>query len=130
MAARRAARRCVVRWLRVHHPGRLDSVKAYKRLRDGSIEEAMVDDAFRHREENPALYAIARTRITDEIEVSTCFLQIDHNFSGVGKPVLLETAVFEGSKARDLERYDSEAGARVGQELAVAREQKMLGLLN
>jgi hypothetical protein len=36
------------------------------------------------------------TRLDDGVEVSTVFLSLDHNHSGVGPPILFETMVFGG----------------------------------
>ena len=60
---------------------------------------------------------VAKTRV-GEVEVSTVFLQFDHNFSDEGPPVLFETMVFGGEHDELQERYctwdEAEAGhARV-----------------
>jgi hypothetical protein len=39
------------------------------------------------------------------IDVSTVFLGLDHNFMGVGPPILFETMVFGGPHDQDQERY-------------------------
>lgn len=42
-----------------------------------------------------------------EIRVSTVFLGIDHNFSGVGKPILFETMILGGKHDGYQKRYST-----------------------
>ena len=55
-------------------------------------------------------------------EVSTVFLGLDHNFSGVGAPVLFETMVFGEKRGDDLycERYSTYEEAEAGHAKVVA----------
>lgn len=41
-------------------------------------------------------YIVAKTQVSGEIEVSTVFLGIDHNWSEEGSPIFFETMVFGG----------------------------------
>jgi hypothetical protein len=50
----------------------------------------------------------------DRITISTVFLGLDHNYSGVGGPVLWETMVFGGCMNGDMHRYRSHADAVSG----------------
>jgi hypothetical protein len=43
--------------------------------------------------------------VLENITISTVFLSLDHNHSGVGKPVLFETMVFGGEHDQYQERY-------------------------
>jgi hypothetical protein len=61
---------------------------------------------------------VARTRISKEVEVSTVFLGIDHNFGDHGPPLLFETCIFGGAQDgwmqrtstwEDAERWHTEA---------------------
>lgn len=74
-----------------------------------------------------AVRAIERTNITDEIEVSTIFLGIDHNFFDEGEPILFETLVFGGPLDGEMERYETEADARIGHEEMCDRVRDALG---
>lgn len=42
-----------------------------------------------------------------EIRVSTVFLGLDHNFSGIGAPLLFETMVFSGPRNNEMIRSSS-----------------------
>lgn len=59
--------------------------------------------------------------------VSTVWLGVNYNF-GLGPPIIFETMVFADGEWSDLymERYATEAEAKVGHELAVARVQAIL----
>jgi hypothetical protein len=63
---------------------------------------------------------LRRSRITNDIYVSTVFLGIDHNLSGLGFPVLWETMIFGGPQDGFQRRYSSRAAALKGHALAVA----------
>jgi hypothetical protein len=39
-------------------------------------------------------HRVALTRLGDKVQVSTVFLGIDHNYFGIGPPILFETMVF------------------------------------
>jgi hypothetical protein len=64
---------------------------------------------------------IARTIITPDIQVSTVFLGIDHNFCEVGSPIIFETMVFGGFLDQEQIRYATSAEAREGHRRMVAR---------
>lgn len=51
-----------------------------------------------------------------DIDISTVWLGLDHNFSGTGSPLIFETIVFGGPPDVDNEtqRYATEAEARAG----------------
>ena len=62
---------------------------------------------------------VDRTEITPEIEVSTVFLGLDHNW-GEGSPVLFETMIFGGTHAEEQDRYTTWEDAEAGHKRAVA----------
>lgn len=47
---------------------------------------------------------VGKTQISDDIEISTVFLGLNHNY-GAGIPILFETMVFGGILDGELERY-------------------------
>ena len=55
---------------------------------------------------------VVKTKINNEVRVSTVFLGLDHNLGG--KPMLFETMIFGGPLNEQMERYstweDAEAG--------------------
>lgn len=51
-----------------------------------------------------------------EIRVSTVFLGLDHNFSGVGEPILYETMVFGGPLHNEMIRSHDRKEARIAHE--------------
>lgn len=61
---------------------------------------------------------VARTQITDDIEVSTCHLGIDHSYNS-GPPLIFETMIFGGQYTQELQRYSSEEAAMRGHLAAV-----------
>lgn len=57
---------------------------------------------------------VALTQVGDSI-VSTVLLMIDHNFSGVGPPLIFETMIFGSDGWEDLEeRYSTKGEALAG----------------
>lgn len=70
---------------------------------------------------------VALTKI-GEAKVSTVFLAIDHNFMGIGAPVLWETMVFGGPLSDEMERYTSLEDAMIGHERMVARVRRAQGI--
>ncbi len=62
---------------------------------------------------------VAKTKV-GEVEVSTVFLSVDHNF-GSGQPILYETLVFGGPLDEECDRYPTKADARRGHEEMVKR---------
>lgn len=63
---------------------------------------------------------VAKTRVGD-INVSTVFLGVDHNFRYDGRPILWETMVFSGPMNEECERYTSFEEAEWGHEQMVKR---------
>ena len=68
---------------------------------------------------------VARDKISDDVEVSTVFLGMDHSF-GSGPPVLWETMVFGGPLDQEEERYTCRRAAELGHAEMVARCKKAL----
>lgn len=62
---------------------------------------------------------VAKDKV-DDVEVSTVFLGIDHDFSGQGPPVLWETMIFGGRYNESQGRYCSHADALKGHAAALA----------
>jgi hypothetical protein len=60
---------------------------------------------------------LKKTKIGD-VEVSTVFLCIDHNFCGNGDPILWETMIFGGKHDGYCDRYPSRVDALAGHETA------------
>lgn len=63
---------------------------------------------------------LLRTDITADVDVSTVFLGIDHNFTGKGPPVLWETLIRGGPRDGWMDRYTSEKDAKKGHKRACA----------
>jgi hypothetical protein len=55
------------------------------------------------------------------IMISTVFLGLDHNYAGVGPPVLWETLVFGGALDGEMDRYTSREAAFRGHQAMCAR---------
>jgi hypothetical protein len=64
--------------------------------------------------ENNSLRVVAKTDLPNNVEVSTVFLGVDHNFSGKGPPLLFETMIFGGEHDQDQWRYSTWAEAEKG----------------
>ncbi len=62
---------------------------------------------------------VAKTAVSDEINVSTVFLGLDHSF-GDGPPLLFETMIFGGEHDQYQDRYETWKQAETGHEKAVA----------
>ena len=66
---------------------------------------------------------VAKTKLPNDVLVSTVFLGLDHSFSG-DVPVLFETMIFGGNHDQYQERYatweEAEAGHKQAVELAKA----------
>jgi hypothetical protein len=90
----------------------------YYVLRDGKVVAAK--DALEWGEffEDADARRVALTEIGN-VQVSTVFLGIDHNFSGKGAPLLWETAVFGFEDCDIFGRWASEEAARDGHAAAV-----------
>lgn len=54
------------------------------------------------------------TKINDNVEVSTVFLSLDHNFTLEGPPILFETMVFGGQHDHYQRRYRTLGEAKKG----------------
>ena len=67
-------------------------------------------------------YRIADTRV-GRVQVSTVWLGLDHRF-GEGPPIIFETMVFGGPHDGELERYCTEAEARLGHDHWVALQRR------
>lgn len=57
---------------------------------------------------------VAYTKISDKINVSTMFLQLNHNWKGKGTPIFFETMVFGGKHDGYMRRYQTLAEAELG----------------
>jgi hypothetical protein len=62
---------------------------------------------------------VAETTVGDAW-VSTVFLTVDHNWSGVGPPILWETMIFDGEWDQHCWRYSSVEEARASHAAIVA----------
>jgi hypothetical protein len=62
---------------------------------------------------------VARTEVTEGVEVSTVFLGIDHAVMG-GPPELFETMVFRAAGGEECWRYTTHAQALAGHDQVVA----------
>jgi hypothetical protein len=63
--------------------------------------------------------AVAKTSISDEVNVSTVFLGLDHSF-GDGPPQLFETMIFGGEHDQYQERFETWEQAEAGHKVAVS----------
>jgi len=66
---------------------------------------------------------IGKTKISEEIKVSTVFLGVDHADTPEGPPVLFETMVFGGPNDQETQRYCTVKQARDGHAEMVRSEQ-------
>jgi hypothetical protein len=57
---------------------------------------------------------VEKTEISPEVDVSTVFLGVDHNFSGRGRAILFETMVFGGPMDQEQRRYATMGEAKRG----------------
>ena len=62
----------------------------------------------------PDIYRVAFDGDPDGVYVSTVFLGLDHNFMGVGPPLLWESLVFGGEYDGEMRRYTSKEEALRG----------------
>ena len=65
---------------------------------------------------------VAKTTLSNGVEISTVFLGLDHNFTGK-PPILFETMVFGGELDEQLERYSNWQDAEEGHKRWVAKAQ-------
>jgi hypothetical protein len=72
---------------------------------------------------------VALTSISDDEEVSTVWLGLDHRFADEGPPLIFETMVFGGPLDQEQERYTNEIAALAGHDrwVAAAREAHVRG---
>jgi len=61
---------------------------------------------------------VAKTEVSDEVNVSTVFLGLDHSF-GDGSPELFETMIFGGEHDQYQERFETWEQAEAGHNVAV-----------
>ena len=62
---------------------------------------------------------VADTRDEEQgVRVSTVFLSLDHNHSGIGPPILFETMVFGGKNSERMWRYTTWEEAERGHKVA------------
>lgn len=69
---------------------------------------------------------VARTQITEDIEISTVFLGLDHNFGVDGPALLFETMVFGGTLDGEMYRYATWAEAEIGHARMAERVRQIL----
>jgi hypothetical protein len=86
--------------------------------RDG---RPMSMDEFSARLMDMAYKHVAATAIGDDVEVSTVWLGVDHNFTRTGPPLIFETMVFGGDMDGCGERWPNAEAARAGHDQWVAR---------
>lgn len=63
---------------------------------------------------------VAKTKVGDDVEVSTVFLGSNHRF-GEGPPLVFETMVFGGELDEEMMRYSTYDEAEAGHKAMVAR---------
>ena len=61
---------------------------------------------------------VAKTAVSDTVNVSTVFLGLDHSFGG-GPPLLFETMILGGEHDKYQDRYETWEQAEVGHQKAV-----------
>lgn len=65
-------------------------------------------------------YKVVAIAEIEYARVSTVWLGLNHNFSGVGPPVIFETMIFGGEKDQWMWRWETEAEALAGHHVVVA----------
>jgi hypothetical protein len=63
---------------------------------------------------------IGRTKLSDDVEVSTVWMGLDHNFMEDGPPLIFESMVFGGPMDDETRRYSTEEEARAGHDELVS----------
>jgi len=63
---------------------------------------------------------VAKTKIADDVKVSTVFLGLNYNY-GDGEPILFETMIFGGKLDEEMERYSTWQDAEEGHKRWVAK---------
>ena len=61
---------------------------------------------------------VERTKVSDDVEVSTIFLGLDHGY-GLDEPLLFETMIFGGSLDGTQDRYTTREAAKNGHQFYV-----------
>jgi hypothetical protein len=92
-------------------------------LVDEAPTEADLETWARWFETNAAKRMVAKTTVSDTVQVSTVFLGLDHNHGDDGPPILWETMIFGGPHDQYQRRYSSRADAEAGHLDAVALAQ-------
>ncbi len=67
---------------------------------------------------------VTQTPVSSDIEVSTVFMGLDHNFSNEGPPILFETMVFGGPLDQEQARYATWEEAEAGHKAMVEMVKK------
>ena len=57
--------------------------------------------------------------LVGDVEVLTVWLGVNHNFIGIGPPIIFETKIFGGEHHLRMARYATKEGARAGHDLVV-----------
>lgn len=70
-------------------------------------------EAWDFKSKNRDKCRVARTQV-GESDISTVFLAMDHNFDGVGPPLVFETMIFGGTFNMECERYSTWGRAEAG----------------
>jgi len=97
----------------------MDKIKMYKMIADGT-SVSVYDVLEWSKWFEIADRRIAHTQVSDDVEVSTVFLGLDHSFGGSGSPVLFETMVVGGDLDGEQERYTTIEDAQQGHDRMVA----------
>lgn len=97
-----------------------------KYILDENRKPVREDDLFKWGEwMQTANRVVAKTKADDDVEVSTVFLGLDHNFMDEGPPILFETMIFGGEHDMYQDRYTTWEEAELGHLAAV----RMLGVV-
>lgn len=62
---------------------------------------------------------VNQTQVSEEIQVSTVFLGIDHSFGMGDSPILFETMIFGGTRDQEIHRYATWDQAAAGHRFIV-----------
>lgn len=81
-----------------------------------SMEEWAASFELRHTKD----YKQVAFEDMGEVHVSTVWLGLNHNMTGIGPPLIFETMIFGGPHDRWMKRYPTEAAAIAGHDQAVA----------
>jgi len=78
--------------------------------------------------QNKEARRVALTKIAEDVEVSTVFLGLDHNFGDRNKPILFETLVFGGPMDGSMRRYENWIEAEQGHQEMVDKVRENMAL--